>query len=414
MRSHDKAITSLSWCPLPFNIFWKINDHTSDASKKKKLEKRSFKIKNKCSEICNEPSRNSLAETNGISCAEETIPDGKLLENSDNYKKNETEEFSNERGNEEVQLPEGIKKNPWVNLKHADDDEVDDESPKTFPKIPVKDFLSECEDLKRRILSKVVQDISLDKSNCEESPENLPYHEVPSPGTDFMKDCVILENKILENIITPQNITEEFADNSSMQNLSVLQNDKIRNNADDDEVDDESSKTVPGIPVKDFLSESEDIKRRILLKDVQDTSLDKSNLEESPENLPHHEVPSAETDCMKDCVILEKKILKNITTTQHITEEFVDNPSMQSLSVLQDGKIENKTLDAICNDLPMCSAKVTCNNEVCNESQPEREYLLASSSFGKCVCFQFKIRRNHLFISGQFAFGEYILMVVYS
>lgn len=127
MRGHDKSIMSLAWCPVPVNIF-----------------KQQLAIADKTD--LNE----DVAETDSSS--------GDVAEElANNHSNGELPPIS--QTNES--LSSKPKPNPWVNLKHADDDEFIEEPSAERPKAEeTGDFLQECRKLKDMIQQTSVDDHS--------------------------------------------------------------------------------------------------------------------------------------------------------------------------------------------------------------------------------------------------------------
>ncbi|RZC35001.1 gem-associated protein 5, partial [Asbolus verrucosus] len=123
LRGHYQAVVSLSWCPAPVNVFPRYTQNT---------------VKNKSEET-----------------AENKNVEPKLAEQS--AEKHE-------------------KRNPWINLVHADDDEVALEKQESVLTESVSDFLKECDDLKSKILG-VVTSIAI-SNTTEENEEKQANTEL--------------------------------------------------------------------------------------------------------------------------------------------------------------------------------------------------------------------------------------------
>jgi hypothetical protein len=179
LRGHYQAVVSLSWCPAPVNIFPR---HIQN------------KVKNKSEGGENDNKSEDLGH------AENKIKN--TSEGGESENKNEDPKLENEQN-----VSQSKKSNPWINLVHVDDAEISQDEQK--PLVESDDFLDECNALKSKILGEDVpttpskkleetfealvesiKELSPSQEICQQRVCDRPLPKLFDPSGDFLDDLV--------------------------------------------------------------------------------------------------------------------------------------------------------------------------------------------------------------------------------
>ncbi|XP_017772200.1 PREDICTED: gem-associated protein 5 [Nicrophorus vespilloides] len=168
LRGHDRAILSLSWCPAPLNFFPK----TKPRSIKVAADKVEEKVDN-------------------VKVDKDPVAEPKPCTSTDDLK-------SAEKTERTFYKPK--KNNPWVNLKHADDDEIE---PEEVPEVTKEsgDFLADCLALQQKIISTKDTEIEESEEAEEEKKETNKERKIIKakktlPQKEFDNDIKTDEDKL--------------------------------------------------------------------------------------------------------------------------------------------------------------------------------------------------------------------------
>lgn len=170
LRGHHKQITSLQWCPAAVNIF-KLNTSVTDENQKEAIEEQ-------------ESSTPTVPEQENDIAIKPTVKE---------------------------------KTNPWVNLKHADDDEIVEEVQQPPEKPEVNDFLSECQALKDIILS-------VDNTETEEPNDEISC-TLSDNITEINDECSNIDDKITH-------LVEEMQISEQKENMETEKNNSSKETSD--------------------------------------------------------------------------------------------------------------------------------------------------------------------------------------
>lgn len=182
LRVHDKMVTALAWCPTPYNIFEKdfiISNENCKYPSDKETDKMSI-----CSSV--ESENKTTAENTSDLINTNIGPDTdekSTFKDSKNSVNTTTEVTNSENAtssivNNEIQIKHSYanknKPNPWVNLKHADDDEIEELGLKLNDDLSITlvtpvDFLAECKQVKQQIIGEQKQVDNFIQSGSENS-----------------------------------------------------------------------------------------------------------------------------------------------------------------------------------------------------------------------------------------------------
>lgn len=126
------------------------------------------------------------------------------------------EKPSEEKEAETKPVKKPKKANPWTNLKHADDDEQIDEPPveeTTITETNNEDFLSECRDLRAKILNT--------KSDNEDECDEI---KVKQEKRNEIKDTLSTENSNDSNEASGSNINDNINEEQVQEGEKVVEN----------------------------------------------------------------------------------------------------------------------------------------------------------------------------------------------
>lgn len=195
LRGHDKSIVALSWCPTPYSVFKEKENHRA-IKKSENTATRNF-IRNILEEITESIVNDAENSQKPVSIV--TTSQNLIIENQNGAEASQS-------------LPKSTKTkpNPWINLKHVDDDEIpanyaehtsqNREVIKDHP----DDFLKACATLRQQIIeskeestehSTSGEQIASDVSYTEASTEESHEHQKESVVDEYVE----LERKRGEN-----------------------------------------------------------------------------------------------------------------------------------------------------------------------------------------------------------------------
>lgn len=207
LRGHDKSVIALSWCPSPFSVF-KDDKHTVEKNEKTETSKFVANIlTNIVDSIFSWDTENVQKSVTAASDKENLTKDDTVSESSS--------------------TPAKKKLNPWINLKHADDDEIpsthSEHNPQNGSLAEDTAAVSESTTSAKKKVNpwinlKHVDDDEIVSNHTEQKAQNREVIEDDS--NDFLKACAALKQQIIASKEEADEVVTLDRDTSSSSNRS--------------------------------------------------------------------------------------------------------------------------------------------------------------------------------------------------
>ncbi|CAH0561332.1 unnamed protein product [Brassicogethes aeneus] len=348
LRGHDKSVLSLAWCPAPVNIFPSSPRNTVGEKKPPSLS-----ITQDIDQICEQISVK----------LEITTPENEVTKKK--------------------------KENPWINLKHADDDEVPADFADRGREKPIKyedeedDFLKECLMVKKQILGEVITDIKKEVDVEERKPEEIKKisEEIEEASQEHTNDDI--KPKDME-IKEEGEGTEEASKKPSEEIKETIKDEKNVQQTQEDTNEDVKCKNMEIKKECKYTEEAskettEEIKETMKV-DQEDDKTIKQSQEDTNEDVKCKDMETKEEcegteEASKETSEEIKETIKDVKNVQQTQEDTNEDVKFKDMETIEENKeVEKKTVKETNEE----AGRVIHIEEI--EEEPRKEFLLASSA----------------------------------